>query len=120
MTGFGQDRIPLHASAHSKLTVTSVAFQPAALGGGDAAAVIVGGSRSTPTIVIVIRLPGSPRTLTTRWLTSESATFFTISGPRRLKSRGETTSTPFRVMAARAARSRGAHDRLPPLWTSRE
>src|SRR5207249_171162 len=48
--GSGQRAIPLVASAHVKLTRTSVLFQPAAFAGGLAAAVMRGRSLSTPMI----------------------------------------------------------------------
>ena len=46
-TGSGQEATPLTPSAHSKFTVGSERFHPAALGGGSTCAAIVGADLST-------------------------------------------------------------------------
>ena len=58
VTGGGHVAMPDSASAHMKVTVTGVRFQPAAFGSGDTVADIVGADLSTLTeIVAVARLP---------------------------------------------------------------
>src|SRR5437867_1028778 len=120
VTGSEQRAIALMASAHVKVTRTSVVFQPAAFAGGLAAAVMRGRSLSTPMIRSVSPQPGPPRSSTvntfvvasetrrsiTATLRSSSSRSFSpsrslsVSSSLRLKSEGPTTSTPFKPTTA--------------------
>ena len=74
VTGSVQDSMPLIASEQSKLTVTSVLFQPAKLGVGLTVAVMVGGSLSIPMTSTVITLPGLPFKVRTSWFDESTLT----------------------------------------------
>ncbi|MEK7426875.1 MAG: hypothetical protein AAB131_23895 [Actinomycetota bacterium] len=68
VTGLVQESIPEVVSWQVNVTVTLAWFQPSALGGGETAAVIVGGTLSTPMIRIVMPPPGCPCSSTDRAL----------------------------------------------------
>lgn len=55
-TGSGHDSMPDRASAQANVTVTSVWCQPAALGGAESAAVIVGAVASSLTVTLAVAL----------------------------------------------------------------
>src|SRR5262249_46216486 len=65
VTGCGQLAMPDPSSLQVKVTVTSVLFQPAALGGGAALALMLGGVVSALTNTSRMKpLPGCPRSST--------------------------------------------------------
>ena len=66
-------------SAHVKLTVTLLLFQPAALGAGLSDAAMVGGVLSTPMIWTVMPPPGLPLSSTESWLLAANVIGFSIS-----------------------------------------
>src|SRR4029077_659691 len=95
-TGDVQLWIPAVASAHAKLTVASVLFQPAPLAAGDTDAVMVGDTSSDPRIVTDIPDPalpcaGAPSTVMLNVLALWPA------GGRRLTARD--TSRTFRLIS---------------------
>jgi hypothetical protein len=105
-TGALHEAMPLCASEHSKLTVTSVLFQPAAFGAGSSLATIVGGSASPPVprIWTVMPLPGLAASSIVSSLETATCTGRSIRLDFWLKSSGPATRTPLSVTVAEETR----------------
>src|SRR6266571_9138927 len=117
-TGPVQLAMPEVASEQVKVTVTLVLFQPLALAGGSARAVIIGGSLSVPMISATMAPPGLPRTCTAISLLMPRVTGLSTMVTFWFRSLGPSTWVPFTVMVELETFSNSPSSR-PPLWTRR-